>query len=108
MLVHRGLCEERRERRLNGSGSREYFRDEEEEEDLRGSRWGWRDLLSEKGRKRLRTAEKVIAGVLTGSRVLKSIKGMSRKQKVAAGVVLVAGAAGAAYLAMRKPKRKFL
>lgn len=88
--------------------SREYYQDYDEEEEVKRNRLGWRDMLSARGQERVKTIEKLIAGVITGSRIIKSIKGMSRRQKIAAGALVVVGAAGATYLAMRSRRKRFL
>lgn len=86
--------------------------EEEDSEEERGEKINagltWRDWLSPRAQERVKTIEKVIAGVVTGSEVIKRVKGMSRKQKIAAGALLVAGAAGATYLAMRKNRRRWI
>ncbi len=65
----------------------------------------WRSLLSRKLADKVRKAERVIDGVTMGMAFLKSVKGMSRRKKVVAGALVVAGVAGVTYLRMRNKRR---
>src|ERR1044071_4133421 len=70
--------------RVGRNGSPEDLRDEESEENEPiKARLSWRDWLSPRAQERVKMLEKIIAGVVTGSQVIKRVKGMSRKQKIA-------------------------
>lgn len=57
---------------------------------------------------RFRKIRQVISGAFTGSRILKRVRGMSRRNKVIASVLIVAGTVGATYLVMRSRRRRMM
>lgn len=57
---------------------------------------------------RLRNIRQVISGAFAGSRILKRVRGMKRRNKVIASVLVVAGAAGATYFVMRSGRGRIM
>lgn len=64
----------------------------------------WLDWLPREIAHRVSRWERVVDTALLGNEMLKRVKGMKRKNKAIAGAVVVAGVAGAAYLASRRRK----
>jgi hypothetical protein len=64
----------------------------------------WLGLLPREFADRIRKWERIVDNATMGIEIAKKIKRMPRRQKMIAGAVVVAGIAGAAYLASRRRK----
>lgn len=59
-------------------------------------------------KRRLKNFRQAISGVIARSRLLSKLRGISRRGKVIASVVIVAGAAGATYFVMRSGRKRMM